>query len=32
MMNTAPYSESLTAEQFLFYEIRIASKLYIQGL
>ena len=31
-MNTAPYSGSLTAEQFLFYEIRIASKLYIQGI
>lgn len=31
-MNTAPYSGSLTAEQFLFYEIRIASKLYAQGL
>ena len=32
MMNTAPYSGSLTAEQFLFYEIRIASKLYAQGV
>ena len=32
MMNTTPYSGSLTAEQFLFYEIRIASKLYIQGV
>lgn len=32
MMNTTPYSGSLTAEQFLFYEIRIASKLYIQGI
>ena len=31
-MNTTPYSGSLTAEQFLFYEIRIASKLYIQGI
>lgn len=31
-MNTAPYSGSLTAEQFLFYEIRIASKLYAQGI
>ncbi len=31
-MNTAPYSGSLTAEQFLFYEIRIASKLYMQGI
>ncbi len=31
-MNTAPYSGSLTAEQFLFYEMRIASKLYIQGI
>lgn len=31
-MNTAPYSGSLTAEQFLFYEIRIASKLYAQGV
>ena len=32
MMNTAPYSGSLTAEQFLFYEIRIASRLYAQGV
>ena len=32
MMNRAPYSGSLTAEQFLFYEIRIASKLYAQGI
>ena len=32
MMNTTPYSGSLTAEQFLFYEIRIASKLYLQGI
>ena len=32
MMNTTPYSGSLTAEQFLFYEIRIASKLYMQGI
>ncbi|MBM6897422.1 DUF1819 family protein [Pseudoflavonifractor capillosus] len=32
MMNTTPYSGSLTAEQFLFYEMRIASKLYIQGV
>ncbi|WP_455723341.1 DUF1819 family protein [Dysosmobacter welbionis] len=32
MMNTTPYSGSLTAEQFLFYEIRIASKLYAQGV
>lgn len=31
-MNTTPYSGSLTAEQFLFYEMRIASKLYIQGV
>lgn len=31
-MNKAPYSGSLTAEQFLFYEIRIASKLYMQGI
>ena len=31
-MNTTPYSGSLTAEQFLFYEIRIASKLYAQGV
>lgn len=31
-MNTATYSGGLTAEQFLFYEIRIASKLYIQGV
>lgn len=32
MMNTATYSGSLTAEQFLFYEIRIASKLYARGV
>ena len=31
-MNTTPYSGSLTAEQFLFYEMRIASKFYIQGI
>ena len=31
-MNTALYSGSLTAEQFLFYEIRIASKLYVQDV
>lgn len=32
LINTATYSGGLTAEQFLFYEIRIASKLYIQGV
>ena len=26
------YNGSLTAEQFLFYEIRIASKLYLDGI
>lgn len=31
-MCTTAYSGSLTAEQFLFYEIRIVSKLYIQGI
>lgn len=31
-MNTTPYSGSLTAEQFLFYEIRISSKFYMQGI
>lgn len=31
-MNKTTYSGSLTAEQFLFYEIRIASKFYIQGI
>lgn len=31
-MNTTPYSGSLTAEQFLFYEMRIASKFYIQSI
>lgn len=28
---TCPYNGGLTAEQFLFYEIRIASKLYLDG-
>lgn len=31
-MNTTPYSGSLTAEQFLFYEMRITAKFYIQGV
>lgn len=31
-MATTFYSGSLTAEQFLFYEIRITSKFYIQGI
>ena len=32
MMTTTSYSGALTAEQFLFYEIRIVSKFYIQGI
>lgn len=31
MDQTQPYNGSLTAEQFLFYEIRIASKFYLDG-
>lgn len=31
MNNTCPYNGSLTAEQFLFYEIRIAARLYLEG-
>lgn len=31
MSNTSSYNASLTAEQFLFYEIRIASKMYLDG-
>lgn len=31
-MNHKLYSGSLTSEQFLFYEVRIASKFYIQGI
>lgn len=31
MDNTRPYNGSLTAEQFLFYEIRIAARLYLDG-
>ena len=31
-MNTTLYGGSLTSEQFLFYEIRIASKFYTQGI
>ena len=31
-MNVAQYSGSLTAEQFLFYEIRIVSKFYLNGI
>ncbi len=29
---SVPYNGSLTAEQFLFYEIRIVAKLYLAGL
>lgn len=32
MDNTHSYNGSLTAEQFLFYEMRIASKMYIEGI
>ena len=31
MDNTRSYNGSLTAEQFLFYEIRIAARLYLDG-
>ncbi len=31
MDNTHSYNGSLTAEQFLFYEVRIAAKMYIDG-
>lgn len=31
-MNTTLYSSSLTSEQFSFYEMRITSKFYMQGL
>lgn len=31
MDNTRSYNGSLTAEQFLFYEIRIAARLYLEG-
>ena len=31
MDQTHPYNGSLTAEQFLFYEIRIAAKYYVRG-
>ena len=31
MDNTHSYNGSLTAEQFLFYEIRIAAKMYLDG-
>jgi hypothetical protein len=31
MDSTMPYNGGLTAEQFLFYEIRIAAKLYAEG-
>lgn len=31
MDQTQPYNGSLTAEQFLYYEIRIASKFYLEG-
>jgi len=30
-MNTAPYKGSLTAEQFLFYEMKTVSGMYIEG-
>ena len=32
MDQTHSYNGSLTAEQFLFYEIRIAAKFYIEGI
>lgn len=32
MDQTCSYNGSLTAEQFLFYEIRIAAKFYIEGV
>lgn len=31
MNQRQPYNGSLTAEQFMFYEIKIASKLYLEG-
>ena len=31
MDNTHSYNGSLTAEQFLFYEVRIAAKMYLNG-
>lgn len=31
MNQRQPYNGSLTAEQFMFYEIRMASKLYLEG-
>ena len=31
MDQTHSYNGSLTAEQFLFYEIRIASRFYLEG-
>ena len=31
MYVTTPYNGALTAEQFLFYEIRIVAKLYLDG-
>lgn len=32
MDHTFPYNGGLTAEQFLFYEIRIVSKMYLDGV
>ena len=32
MIQTQPYHGGLTAEQFLFYEIRIAAKFYLAGI
>ena len=32
MDNTHSYNGSLTAEQFLFYEMRIAAKMYLEGV
>ena len=32
MDNSHSYNGSLTAEQFLFYEMRIASKMYLEGI
>ena len=32
MDNTHSYNGSLTAEQFLFYEMRISSKMYLEGI
>lgn len=31
LMNIMPYNGCLTAEQFLFYEMRIVSKKYLEG-